>query len=277
MKPVPEAPSGKAAIPAFPVPALLNAPPSWRCIDFISDLHLHDALPRTTEALANHLRHTPADAVLVLGDIFEVWVGDDMRNQPYEAACTAMFAAAGQRLYLGMMVGNRDFLLGDDMIRACHAHRLQDPTVLDAFGQRMLLIHGDELCLTDTPYLRFRSQVRNPAWQQAFLSAPLEARVQQARQMREASQAHQKDMPPKEWADVDEAAASGWMQAAGVKTLVHGHTHHPTDQLFGPEGGMRHVLSDWELDHHGHGHPRAEVLRLTMQGWERISLTGAKD
>lgn len=255
--------------PPFPAPAILNAPPSWRCIDFISDLHLHEGLPRTTQALADHLRHTPADAVLLLGDIFEVWVGDDMRSQPYEAACTALLAEAGSRLYLGMMVGNRDFLLGADMIRACHAHALQDPTLLNAFGRQALLIHGDELCLADTDYLRFRAQVRNPAWQQAFLAAPLNTRLQQARQMREASQAHQQILPSTQWADVDEAAAREWMRAAAVKTLIHGHTHHPADQPFGPPDGMRHVLSDWDLDH---GHPRAEVLRLSAEGFERISL-----
>lgn len=259
-----------AGKPLLPAVDHLEAPPSWRCIDFISDLHLHEGLPRTTEALAHYLRHTPADAVLMLGDIFEVWVGDDMRSQPYEAACTALFAEAGRRLYLGMMVGNRDFLLGPEMIEACLAHPLGDPTLLHAFGQRTLLLHGDELCLADTAYLRFRAQVRNPAWQQAFLAAPLPARLDQARQMREASQAHQQAMPPQDWADVDEATATEWMMAAGATTLVHGHTHHPADQRFGPAGATRHVLSDWDLDH---GHPRAEVLRLSEQGFERLSLT----
>ena len=257
------------AQPTFPTPGILHAPPSWRCIDFISDLHLHDGLTKTTQALTDYLRSTPADAVLMLGDIFEAWVGDDMRCEPYEAACTALFAETGKRLHLGVMVGNRDFLLGQDMIAACHAHTLQDPTVLEAFGQHTLLIHGDELCLADTAYLRFRNQVRNPAWQQAFLAAPLEARLTQARQMREASQMHQQSQSPTEWADVDELAASQWMRAAQATTLIHGHTHRPGDQPFGPPGAVRHVLSDWDMDH---GHPRAEVLRMSASGFERISL-----
>ncbi len=259
--------------PALPTPGTLHAPPSWRCIDFISDLHLHEGLPLTTQALGDYLQRTPADAVLMLGDIFEAWVGDDMRDQPYEAACTAMLAEAGRRLYLGMMVGNRDFLLGEAMIGACHAHALQDPTVLRAFGRTLLLIHGDALCLADTGYLRFRAQVRAPSWQQAFLAAPLEARLEQARQMRQASQAHQQGMAQTEWADVDEAAATAWMAATGAETLVHGHTHHPADEPFGVEGGMRHVLSDWDLDHGGR--PRAEVLRLSATGFERLSLAAA--
>jgi len=258
--------------PPFPAPQTLDAPPSWRCIDFISDLHLHEALPRTTAALASYLSQTSADAVFILGDLFEAWVGDDMRSQPFEAQCVKMLADAGQRLYLGVMVGNRDFLLGSAMLQACHAHALPDPTVLNAFGQRTLLIHGDELCLADQAYLRFRDQVRQPSWQQAFLAAPLDARLAQARQMREASQAHQAASSPDAspmWADVDEASAGHWMQAAQAARLLHGHTHHPQDQAFGFAGGMRHVLSDWDLDH---DHARAEVLRLTGQGLERINL-----
>lgn len=260
----------KGALPPFPQPDILHAPPSWRCIDFISDLHLHEGLPRTTQALAHYLSSTPADAVLMLGDVFEAWVGDDMRDQPYEADCVEFLARAGARLHLGIMVGNRDFLLADEMLAACHAHKLADPTVLHAFGQSMLLIHGDELCLADEAYLTFRTQVRSRQWQQGFLALPLEARLAQARRMRETSQAHQHTQPPTEWADVDEPAATHWMEAAGATSLVHGHTHRPCDQAFGPPGATRHVLSDWDLDH---GPARAQVLRLTAAGLQRIPWT----
>jgi len=192
-----------------------------------------------------------------------------MRSQAYEARCTAMLAAAGARLHLGIMVGNRDFLLGRDMLAACNAHHLQDPTILTAFGQRTLLIHGDELCLADRPYLRFRAQVRHRAWQQAFLAAPLSARLEQARQMRAASQVHQQAQAPAEWADVDEATASHWMRAAQATRLIHGHTHRPQDQAFGVEGGTRHVLADWDLDQA----QRGEVLRMSAQGLARLPLT----
>jgi UDP-2,3-diacylglucosamine hydrolase len=274
--------------PPFPAPDTFHAPPSWRCIDFISDLHLHEALPRTTAALAAYLRETPADAIFILGDLFEAWVGDDMRTQPYEAQCTAMLAEAGHRLHLGIMVGNRDFLLGPEMLAACHAHHLADPTVLTAFGQRTLLIHGDELCLADEAYLRFRAQVRQPGWQRPFLAAPLDARLAQAKQMREASQAHQQSLqargaqpsnevaaagsPAPMWDDINEAAAGLWMQSAQATRLIHGHTHHPQDQAFGIPGGMRHVLSDWDLDH---GPTRGEVLRFTAQGLQRVPLKPA--
>lgn len=265
--------------PPFPAPGIFTAPPSWRCIDFVSDLHLHEGLDRTTEAFGAYLRSTTADAVVILGDLFEAWVGDDMRSEPYEAACTAMLRAAGERLHLAIMVGNRDFLLGAEMMAACAAHPLPDPTVLEAWGRRTLLVHGDALCLSDAAYLRFRAQVRQPAWQQSFLAHPLEARLTQARHMREASQQHQQAQAPQAWADVDEGAAAQWLDASHASALIHGHTHRPVSQAFGnPPSAlgeamqpprMRHVLSDWDLDH---GQPRAEVLRLSAQGFERIQL-----
>lgn len=256
--------------PPFPTPDTLHAPPSWRCIDFISDLHLHEGLPRTTQALADYLQSTPADAVFILGDLFEAWVGDDMRSLPYEASCVTLLAQAGHRLHLGIMVGNRDFLLDQAMLQACNAHPIADPTILQAWGQNFLLIHGDELCLADQAYLRFRSQVRQAAWQSTFISAPLEARLAQAKQMRDASQAHQQGMPAMNWADVDETAAAQWLQSAKASTLIHGHTHRPCDQPFGPPGCTRHVLSDWDLDHSPS--PRAEVFRLSADGFVRIKV-----
>lgn len=246
----------------------LLAPAHWRCIDFISDLHLHEGLPHTLAALQGHLASTPADAVLLLGDIFEAWVGDDMRSQPFEAACVDMLAQAGQRLFLGFMVGNRDFLVGPEMLQACHAHALADPTVLEAFGQRALLIHGDALCLADGAYLKFRAQVRQPAWQAAFQAQDLAHRLAQARQMREASVSRQQRQQPETYADVDEAVAQAWLDAAKADALVHGHTHRPADQAFA--GRTRHVLSDWDLD--GPAPHRAEVLRWDAQGWTRMPI-----
>ncbi|MGE5453158.1 MAG: UDP-2,3-diacylglucosamine diphosphatase [Acidobacteriota bacterium] len=255
--------------PPFPSsPGSLHAPPSWRCIDFISDIHLDPGLPATTARLQRYLASTPADAVLILGDLFEAWIGDDARQNGYEAQCVEMLAAAGQRLYLGIMVGNRDFLLGPDLISACHAHALSDPTVLHAWGQTVLLIHGDELCLSDTEYLKFRDSVRKPQWQAQFLAQPLSQRQAVARQMREASQMHQKSQGSSAWSDVDPDAAADWMRSSGAKTLIHGHTHHPATEPFG--NGTRYVLSDWDLDH-SRPH-RAEVLRLTQESFVRLDL-----
>ncbi len=254
-------------------PPDLIAPPSWRCIDFISDLHLQASHPRTFEAFRQYLAATPADAVFILGDLFEAWVGDDMRALPFEADCTRVLAQAGQRLALHLMVGNRDFLLGQAMAGACHARLLDDPTVLSAFGQRHLLTHGDAWCLGDTDYLAFRAQVRRPAWQAAFLAGPMDSRIKTARELRDASEARKQMAPAHhEWADVDEAYAGQQMLQAGASVLIHGHTHHPASQGFGGEGLTRHVLSDWELDAE---QPRAEVLRLSATGIRRLSPAGA--
>lgn len=254
--------------PAFPGAHPLQAPPSWRCIDFISDIHLHDGLPNTTATLERFLSETAADALFILGDLFEAWVGDDMRNEPYEARCLGLLREFASQRWLGIMVGNRDFLLGTDFMRDCGAHALPDPTALHAFGKHALLIHGDELCLADTKYLAFRAQVRQPAWQKSFLAQPLAARLEQARQMRAASQAHQQGNEQALYADVDEATAEDWLTAGGCNMLIHGHTHRPGSQPFG--GHVRHVLSDWDMDH---GHPHAEALRWTADGLQRITLT----
>lgn len=259
---------------AGPLPefALVEAPPAWRSIDFISDLHLCEAMPRTFEAWVTYLRATPADAVFILGDLFEVWIGDDTRAQPFEQACVqALRASAGHR-HLAFMAGNRDFLVGSAMLSDAGLQRLQDPTILQAFGQRWLLTHGDALCLDDVDYQAFRRQVRSAAWQQDFLAKPLAERARLARAIRQESQSR-KDAAPSTtvWADVDSAAARAWLQAAGSRQMVHGHTHRPGLVDLGT-GMTRHVLSDWDLDH---AVPRADALRLDARGMQRIAVTGA--
>ena len=250
-----------------PLP-LLQADPAWRCIDLLSDVHLHTDMPRTFEAWRDHLLGTPADAVLMLGDLFEVWVGDDARSHGFEAQCVAVLQQAARRRVLAFLPGNRDFLVGEELLAASGMQRLADPTVLLAFGQRWLLSHGDALCLADTAYQQFRQQVRSPAWQQAFLAQPLAARQQQARAMRDASAAHQATLPPGPWADVDAAAASTWLEAADAQVLIHGHTHRPAVHGL-PGGRSRQVLGDWDFDSLPH---RARLLRLSQAGLQSLDL-----
>lgn len=249
----------------------LKAPAHWRCIDFISDLHLHEGLPRTFEAFAAYLAQTPADAVLILGDLFEAWVGDDMRHQPFEARCTQALHAAGSRLWLGFMVGNRDFLLGTDMAHACQAHPLEDPCVLEAFGQRHLLTHGDAWCLNDTAYLAFRQHIRQPDWCTHFLARPLDERLAIAQKMRSDSQSEQRGMAY--LADVDASHAQDWLTRLSCQSLVHGHTHRPGSAPFTAQGAWRHVLSDWHLDTtpDNLSPARGEILRLSANGFERLT------
>lgn len=251
-----------ADLPPF---AVQQASASWQAIEFISDLHLSAALPRTFKAFAAHLRSSDADAIYLLGDVFEAWIGDDIRTLPFEARCVEVLADAAQRRTMALMVGNRDFLVGDTLLTDSGLQKLADPTVLEAFGQRVLLMHGDALCLSDLPYQRFRSEVRAPAWQAAFLARPLAERLQIARQLRAASTAAQQGFDNQPDVDVDREAALRWMDAAGCSQLVHGHTHRPGSQPWAADR-WRHVLSDWDLDHGD----RAEVLRLTRAGFERV-------
>lgn len=250
----------------------VHAPPEWRRIDFISDLHLSADTPRTFEAWASYMRGTPADAVFILGDLFEVWVGDDSRFEGFEALCAQVLTDTATQRSVSFIVGNRDFLVGSELLAACGVTRLSDPTLLVAFGQRLLLTHGDALCLADTEYQKFRAMVRSKSWQDGFLAQPLNARREYARQVRQQSEARKRGMgSPMEWADADVPTALAWLDAASSRTLVHGHTHRPgTEPL--RENATRHVLSDWDLDHPPH---RAEVLRLDACGLHRLALAEA--
>jgi UDP-2,3-diacylglucosamine hydrolase len=247
----------------------LKADASWRAVEFISDLHLGELTPRTFDAWAAYLRSSAADAVFILGDLFEVWIGDDARlpGSFAESAAAVLVDAAGRRP-VNFMAGNRDFLVGAALLRDCGVAALTDPTVLDAWGQRVLLTHGDALCLADVDYQRFRAQVRSGGWRRAFLAKPLLERERLARGMRDASEAAKRTKATADWADVDPAAAVAWMHAAGSRTMVHGHTHRAGSEVLAP-GYTRHVLSDWDLDAAPH---RAQVLRLTRDGFSRVDL-----
>lgn len=244
----------------------LTAPPNWGVIDFLSDLHLAPELPATLTALRRHLQASPADAFILLGDIFEVWIGDDARFHDFEAECLALLRATDRPLFF--MAGNRDFLLGEAMARDAGLSLLADPCVLQAFGRRLLLSHGDALCLADADYQRFRAQVRGADWQREFLARPLAERRALARQMRDASRAAQRGLDPMSWADVDATAAADWLRRARCQVLLHGHTHRPAVHELG-DGLQRWVLSDWDLDA---SVPRADVLRLSADGLQRIAL-----
>ena len=263
--------------PALPTFWELSSPAPWSAIDFISDLHLAEDTPRTFEAWAEHLANTPADAVFMLGDLFEVWVGDDARHAGFEARCAAVLADAASRRSLAFMAGNRDFLVGAALLKDCGVMALPDPSVLLAFGRRVLLSHGDALCLADTGYQQFRAEVRSPRWQADFLARPLAERRKLARALRDASEQRKRQhLSPLDWGDIDTAAAVGWMHEAGTPTLVHGHTHQPGTEPLAP-GYVRHVLTDWDLEATS-ARPRAEVLRLSARGLERVppSSAGAK-
>jgi UDP-2,3-diacylglucosamine hydrolase len=258
----------------------INAPVSWRTVDFISDLHLSAETPATFTAWRRYLESTPADAVFILGDLFEAWVGDDsvsdnaasaaapLPTASFEDRCARVLGQAAQRLALFFMHGNRDFLVGQRLMGICHASLLADPTVLVFEGQRWLLSHGDALCLDDVDYLQFRRQVRSPAWQRAFLARPLAERQAIARELRQKSQNQQaqRKQAGDAYADVDSHAARQWLLAANARTLIHGHTHQPAVHDLG-QGLVRVVLSDWNAETPA---LRTELLRLGANGLKRI-------
>ncbi|HSV51353.1 MAG TPA: UDP-2,3-diacylglucosamine diphosphatase [Burkholderiaceae bacterium] len=251
--------------PTVPRFAELAASADWRTVDFISDLHLHEAEPQTFAAWQSYMARTPADAVFILGDMFEVWVGDDAALPgSFEARCVDVLRAAGSHAKLFFMHGNRDFLAGAGLMAQCQATLLDDPTVLGFAGQRFLLTHGDALCLDDVDYMRFRQEVRSTAWQQEFLAKPLAQRQAIARGLREQSEARKRTGV--HYADVDTPSATQWLHAANAATMIHGHTHKPADHDLA-NGLRRIVLSDWDA---AAAPPRAQVLRLTAGGLQRL-------
>ena len=268
----------------IPPIAELQAPAAWRTVDFISDLHLHVGEPATFKAWEHYLQSTPADAVFILGDLFDVWIGDDVlgsHSAPnFEDACAQVLADAAGRTAIFFMHGNRDFLLGRPTTSIglpdlCHITVLDDPCALTFAGQRWLLSHGDALCLDDVPYMDFRRQVRSAAWQQNFLARPLAERQLVARGLRQQSQQQQlrRKASGAPFVDLDAGATRAWLQAANAPLLIHGHTHQPALHALG-DGLQRIVLSDWDADPSAAA-PRAEVLRLSAGppgGLQRIKL-----
>ncbi len=246
---------------------------AWQTIDFISDLHLQVAEPATAKAWFDYMASTEgtqADAIFILGDWFEVWVGDDDED-PFAALCAAVMRQRAKGVKgskpceIFIMHGNRDFLMGTDLADRCGATLLADPTQLDFNGTSYLLTHGDALCTDDTSYMRFRELVRAPEWQAEFLAKPLEQRKNIARQIRAQSQA-QHGLATS-YADVNEVLALEWLNTHGCDVMIHGHTHKPSSHKLG--SGERHVLSDWDANA---APKRLEVLRLTADGLSRLHL-----
>ena len=258
---------------AVPRIAELTAPAAWRTVDFISDIHLQAGEAATFDAWQAYMAGTPADAVFILGDLFDVWVGDDVLDgdpSGFDAACTQVLQQAGERLALFVMHGNRDFLIGAALMARCRSTLLGDPTLLDFAGQRWLLSHGDALCLDDVDYMRFRAEVRGTAWQQSFLAKPLAERQAIAQGLRRQSreQHDRRRLSGEPWIDVNADAARQCLQAVDAPVLIHGHTHQAATHELG-NGRQRVVLSDWDA---AATPPRLEVLRLEASGLQRLPL-----
>lgn len=216
---------------------------------FISDLHLSPDTPAANEALQRFLRDTApsADALYVLGDLFEFWIGDDALAQPFEREIAGAFRKlvdSGVPAYF--MRGNRDFLIGRRFARASGMKILRDPTLVDLYGTPTLLMHGDTLCTDDVEYQRFRKKARNPVVQWFFLLKPLARRLQIARDLRGRSEQAKraKDMTIM---DVTPATVDDVLRDHSYPRLIHGHTHRPARHQHIVDGHAceRWVLSDW--------------------------------
>lgn len=216
---------------------------------FISDLHLEQSRPEITQAFIRFMEQLApkSDALYILGDFFEVWIGDD-DDSPFSHEIMEIlrqFTNAGGTLYF--MVGNRDFLIGDRFAQSTGAILLDDPTLIDLYGTPTLLMHGDSLCTLDTEYMAFREQARSSQWQQQLLSQPLEARREIARQLREKSQS-MNSLKAEDIMDVTPSEAIHAMQQHKAERLIHGHTHRPARHQLTPTTAAqpeRLVLGDW--------------------------------
>jgi UDP-2,3-diacylglucosamine hydrolase len=215
---------------------------------FVSDLHLDASRPAATSAFLRFLKDdaSKADALYILGDLFEYWVGDDDPNEHYQEVVTALakLNQAGVRGYF--MHGNRDFLVGDDFARAAGVTLLFDPTLIYAGQSSVLISHGDQFCTDDIAYQRYRRLVRKPWLQRAFGSLPLSVRHRLAGVIRGKSQQSYGSKPP-EILDVNQPAIEQAMRDHNVTILLHGHTHRPAIHEFKLAGNAakRIVLGDW--------------------------------
>ena len=215
---------------------------------FVSDVHLHPSRPETArrfhEFLAGPARG--AEALYILGDLFDAWAGDDDLPDPFNASvCAALKRLAGTGTRVFFLPGNRDFLARDAFAAAAGATLVADGAIVETGGLPTLLLHGDTLCTDDRAYQEFRALVRSDAWQSAFLARPLAERKAEIAVLRARSEAG-KRIKPMELMDVSPAAVEQAFAAHGVTRIIHGHTHR---QACHREGGReRWVLPDWDED-----------------------------
>jgi UDP-2,3-diacylglucosamine hydrolase len=229
---------------------------------FISDLHLSADHPHSLAAFQRFIATLApqAEALYILGDLFEYWAGDDDRHDPIHAqVIDALRGLSAQGIRIFLMHGNRDLLMGAELAQAAGATLLDDPTLLDLYGTPTLLSHGDKLCTDDVEYQRYRAQVHDAAFQKQFLAQPLAARKSYIEQLRRQSSAAKQDKSS-EIMDVNDAAVAELLREYHYPRLIHGHTHRPMRHEHTVDGHRceRWVLSDW--DH------QPTALRCDAQG-----------
>ena len=235
---------------------------------FISDLHLSADQPRSMAAFRHFIAELApqAEALYILGDLFEYWAGDDDLDDAFHAqiiAALRTLAERGTRLFL--MHGNRDLLMGEALAKDCRAMLLNDPVLIDLYGTPTLLSHGDTLCTGDAEYQRYRAQVHDAEFQQQFLAKSLTERKAYIAQLRSRSTA-EKQSKDSAIMDVSDEAVAALLRKYGYPRLIHGHTHRPNRHEHEVDGHRceRWVLGDW--------HQTGSALRCDSSGiwWETI-------
>jgi UDP-2,3-diacylglucosamine hydrolase len=234
---------------------------------FVSDLHLNAQQPSITAQFVEFLANqTPgADALYILGDLFEYWAGDDDLDDALNREVVAALARASRNMKLYFLHGNRDFLIGAGFADASGAQLLEDPVLVDLYGAPTLLMHGDTLCTDDVRYQAFRKQVRDPDWQAEFRAKPLAQRKAMIEDLRKMS-AQEKDTKSAAIMDVNLGAVVTALRTHGYPRLIHGHTHRPAHHSHEVDGKLceRWVLPDWDA--------RAGYLRVSDSRWETVYL-----
>lgn len=234
---------------------------------FISDLHLDDRRPETTVLLLRFLQEeaVSADALYILGDLFEFWLGDDVPSQCSTEVAGALSSLKKNGVPCFFTHGNRDFLLRDEYADQAGMTLLPEEYVADLYGEQVLLMHGDSLCTDDIPYQQFRTLVRNPIWQHEFLSKTPQERMQAALEARDASAEHKGNLDMNIM-DVNQGEVIERFARHGVHRMIHGHTHRPdTHELqVNGEKAQRIVLGDW--------YTQGSVLRVNAGGRYELSV-----
>jgi len=234
---------------------------SW----FASDLHLDPSTPQIADRFKRFLAGPAREArsVFLLGDLFEAWIGDDDPEPAHRevVAAIAALAAAGTLVYV--MRGNRDFMIGERFCADAGAILLDDPAILAVGGERVMLSHGDGLCIDDRAYQKLRALVRDPSLREGFARLPIEARRRLASEAREGSREHLANASAY-ITDVNQRAVDAVMRDADVPLMIHGHTHRPGVHRFGSDGveRTRVVLGAW--------HDEAHVVRWDDAGWQLL-------
>ncbi|MBM4192319.1 MAG: UDP-2,3-diacylglucosamine diphosphatase [Gammaproteobacteria bacterium] len=231
---------------------------------FVSDLHLDSSTPATIEAFSRFLEGEArgATSLHILGDLFEIWIGDDDPNPVCNRVCVALRALSDAGVAVYVMQGNRDFLYGEAFERRIGGTLISDPSVVTLVGERVLLTHGDLMCTGDTAYQELRTIVRDPRFRDRVLKLPMDARQILANATRAGSKVHTRATAATIM-DVTPSAVIAALEASGTRKMIHGHTHRPAEHRHITRDGNaeRVVLSAWD--------EAGEYLEVTADGWQR--------